>query len=83
VYERGGRGALYAELAGAIGGDVPSGERRAAGERLGLSPGALDVALHRLRRRFRAALRAEIAGTVSDPGEVEAELADLFAALGG
>jgi|SRR5215471_5030853 len=45
--------------------------------------GALKVAVHRLKKRYRAALRAEIAETVADPAEIEAEiryLADVLAA---
>jgi RNA polymerase sigma-70 factor (ECF subfamily) len=49
--------------------------------RLGTSEGAVKVAVHRLRRRYREVLRAEIADTVASPGEVEDELRNLFAAL--
>jgi len=49
---------------------------------LGMTEGAVKVAVHRLRERYRALIRAEILETVADPGEVEAELRDLFAALG-
>ncbi|MBM3978309.1 MAG: sigma-70 family RNA polymerase sigma factor [Planctomycetes bacterium] len=48
---------------------------------LGTSAGALKVAVHRLRRRFGELLRAEVAGTLTDPGEVDAELGELMAAL--
>jgi RNA polymerase sigma-70 factor (ECF subfamily) len=43
--------------------------------------GALKVAIHRLRKRYRGMLRAEIAETVSDPGEIEAEMRYLASAL--
>ena len=56
--------------------------RKAAGP-LGLSEGAVKVALHRLRRRFREAVRAEIAETVSTPAEVDEELRCLMAAMSG
>jgi RNA polymerase sigma-70 factor (ECF subfamily) len=49
--------------------------------RLGTSEGAVKVAVHRLRQRYREVLRAEIADTVTSPGEVEDELRNLFAAL--
>ena len=39
------------------------------------------MAVHRLRRRFRDALRAEIAETVSTEEQIEEEIADLFRAL--
>jgi hypothetical protein len=50
---------------------------------LGMSEGAVKVAAHRLRLRYRELLREEIANTVTGPGEVEEELRHLFAALGG
>lgn len=52
------------------------------GKQLGMSEGAVKVAVHRLRRRFGELLRKEIAGTVSDPQEVDDEIRYLFAALG-
>jgi RNA polymerase sigma factor (sigma-70 family) len=45
------------------------------------SEGALKVAIHRLRKRYRELFREEIADTVADPGEVESELRFLAAAL--
>ncbi len=50
--------------------------------RLGTTEAAAQVAVHRLRRRYREALRAAIAATVADEAEVEDELNALFAALG-
>lgn len=48
---------------------------------LGLSEEAIKVAIHRLRKRFRDAVKAEIAQTVSDSGNVREELDALMAAL--
>lgn len=48
---------------------------------LGMTEGAVRVAAHRLRRAFGVALRAEIAQTVADPGEVEDELVALQGVL--
>jgi len=45
------------------------------------SEGALKVAIHRLRKRYRELFRQEIADTVADPAEVEPELRFLAAAL--
>lgn len=50
--------------------------------RLGTSEGAVKVAVHRLRQRYREVLRAEIADTVAGAGDVDDELRNLFAALG-
>jgi RNA polymerase sigma-70 factor (ECF subfamily) len=48
---------------------------------LNLSEGAVKVAVHRLRRRFRALLNDEISHTVAAPEDVEDELHYLFRAL--
>jgi RNA polymerase sigma-70 factor (ECF subfamily) len=51
---------------------------------LGMTEGAVQVAVHRLRRRYRAILREQIAATLDDPtdADVENEIRSLFAALG-
>jgi len=51
--------------------------------RLGTTEGAVKVAVHRLRQRYRELLRAEIAETVASASEVEEEIRNLFAALAG
>lgn len=53
----------------------------ATAARLGMSEGALRVAMHRLRELFREHLRAEVARTVETPAEVDEELRHLIAAL--
>ncbi len=53
-----------------------------AAAELGISPGAVKSASHRLRLRYRELLRTHIARTVDGPDEVEAELQQLFVALG-
>jgi RNA polymerase sigma factor (sigma-70 family) len=50
---------------------------------VGMTAGALKVALHRLRKRYRALLRAEVAQTVASADDVDAELRDLLAVLSG
>jgi len=50
---------------------------------LGLSEGAVKVAIHRLRRRFREIFRAEVAQTLHDPADFEDEMRHLVAALSG
>lgn len=51
--------------------------------RLDLTEGAVKVAVHRLRGRYRELLRAEIGETVASAEEVEDEIRNLFAALAG
>lgn len=46
-----------------------------------LPAGALKVAVHRLRRRFRGIIRAEVADTVPDPSDIDAELRHLVEVL--
>jgi RNA polymerase sigma factor (sigma-70 family) len=48
---------------------------------LGMDEGAVRVAVHRLRKRYRELLRNEIAQTLSDPAQLEEELRSLQAAL--
>ena len=49
---------------------------------LQMSEEAARQAAHRLRKRYRELLRAEVAQTVSDPGEVDEEIRSLLATLG-
>jgi RNA polymerase sigma-70 factor (ECF subfamily) len=48
---------------------------------LGTSEGAARVAVHRLRKRYRALIRDEVARTVSHENEVESEMRALMDAL--
>ena len=64
-------------------GDAAHGDQTALAAACGMNADALKVAVHRLKRRFRQLLKAEVAGTLDDPGQVEAEMHALFAALGG
>jgi len=52
-----------------------------AAAELGLDAGALRVAVHRLRKRYREMLKEEIAQTLSDPSFVQEELRSLQEAL--
>ena len=45
--------------------------------------GAVKTAVHRLRKRYRSLLEAEIANTVSSPDEVKQELAYLLTVVSG
>lgn len=50
-------------------------------ERLGTTEGSVRTAAYRLRKRWRALLRAEVAATVADPADVDDEIRGLFEAL--
>jgi RNA polymerase sigma-70 factor (ECF subfamily) len=76
-----GKAAQFAALKFCLSGEkVPLAEVAA---QLGTSEGAVKVAVHRLRERYRELIREEIAETVAKSADVDAELAELFAALRG
>jgi RNA polymerase sigma-70 factor (ECF subfamily) len=52
-----------------------------AAESLGMDEGAVRVAAHRLRKRYRELLRDEIAHTLADPAMVDEEMRALFGAF--
>jgi RNA polymerase sigma-70 factor (ECF subfamily) len=58
--------------------DLSCGEIAA---RMGLTEGAVKSHLHRLRQRYRALVREEIAQTVAEPGEVDEEIRHLIAVI--
>ena len=58
-------------------------DQATAAAALGISIDAVKVAIHRLRKRFREAVKTEIASTVSRDAEVQEELDALTAALRG
>jgi RNA polymerase sigma-70 factor (ECF subfamily) len=61
--------------------DRGSMDYAALSQRTGLSEGAVRVAIHRLRKRFREIFRQEVAQTVATPTEIDAEMRHLMAAL--
>lgn len=73
--------ALFCALSPFLGGGGTVPSHREVADRLGMTEGAVKVAIHRLRRRYREALRAEIAETVSDPAEVDDEIRELLMAV--
>jgi RNA polymerase sigma-70 factor (ECF subfamily) len=62
-------------------GGADHGDQQAAAAELGLSGTAVRVAVHRLKQRFRDAVRAELRQTLAEGAGVEEELRALFAAL--
>lgn len=75
-----GRPEQFSTLKAWLAGEVPSMSQAEAARRLGLSEGAVKVAIHRLRKRFRDALRNEISQTLWDPSQIDEELRHLIAA---
>ena len=62
-------------------GELPSLSQADVARRLGLTEGAIKVAVHRLRKRFRDLVRTEIAQTMDDPAQVQDELRYLLEVL--
>lgn len=73
----------YEQLHIYLTGEATSLSYREAGERLSMTEGAVKVAVHRLRRRFRELLREQIAQTVATEAEIDDEIGALFQALRG
>jgi RNA polymerase sigma-70 factor (ECF subfamily) len=78
---RDGKAEFFEQLKSTLTGERTSLPYSGIGARLGLSEGAVKVAVHRLRQRYRSLLREEIAHTVSSPEQIEEEIRALFAAL--
>ena len=76
-----GKGELFNALQGYLPGDQAPASYRELGRSLGMTDGALRVAVHRLRRRYRTLLYDEIAQTVATPEEIDLELQYLIDAV--
>lgn len=77
----GGRKELFERLQPFLTGDSLRGCCSQTALDLGMTEGAVKVALHRLRQRYGELLREEILHTVASPAEVDQEILSLLAAL--
>jgi DNA-directed RNA polymerase specialized sigma24 family protein len=59
----------------------PEGSYEQAAKALGIAVGTVKTFIHRLRKRYLAVVREEVARTVSDPAEIEGEIRALCDAL--
>jgi RNA polymerase sigma factor (sigma-70 family) len=80
-YVRAGKTSVFEQLKSTLTGERRSVPYTDIAAFLNTSEGAVKVAVHRLRQRYRELLRAEIADTVAGPEDVEEEVRSLFAAL--
>jgi len=71
----------FARLATYLTGEEPRVPYRQAASALGMSEGAVKVAVHRLRQRFGELLRAEVAETLADPEETDEEVRHLLTVI--
>jgi len=77
-YADAGKAAQFASLKEFLQNPTEDGDYDRAAAALGLNPGAVAVAVHRLRQRYRDLVRAAIAETVSSSEEMEEELRHFF-----
>lgn len=82
-HARAGKGDLFSLLEPFLTGGCDTPARDDIAARFGISAGAVDVALHRLRRRYGEIIRELIADTVTAPEDVDAEIRHLRAVLSG
>jgi DNA-directed RNA polymerase specialized sigma24 family protein len=78
-----GKSELFEALCSYLSGEKSTDSYADVAARLHMSTGSVQVAVHRLRRRYGELLRIEISHTVSQPGEIDEEIRHLFAALRG
>jgi RNA polymerase sigma-70 factor (ECF subfamily) len=81
--EAGGKGALFRQMKGLLTGEGNAAAYVEMGRRVGMSEGAMYVAVHRLRQRYGELLRNEVAQTVSSPEEIDEEMRFLMSVLSG
>lgn len=77
-YRRDGKAALFETLKQTLAGPRESQPYADVAARLGMNEGAVKTAVHRLRRRYRELLQAEIANTLNSSDDVKEELNYLF-----
>lgn len=80
-YSETGRGEVFKQLKIFLSGDRAQKSHAEVGALTGMNEGAVKVAVHRLRQRYRDCLREQIAQTVSTPAEVDEEIRQLFTAF--
>jgi RNA polymerase sigma-70 factor (ECF subfamily) len=80
-YQGEGNSELFAALSPTLIGARESQPYKELAAKLDTSEGAIKVAVHRLRKRYRELIRAEIAGTLASPRDIEEEMRHLFSAV--
>jgi RNA polymerase sigma-70 factor (ECF subfamily) len=79
---RDGKTQMFEHLKVFLTGDKSQNSYRQVAQALGMTEGAVKVAAHRLRKRYRELLQEEIAKTMNGADSIEDEVRELFAALG-
>jgi len=81
--EADGREAFLDRVKPLLTGDSVHGEQAGLAAACGMNLAAFRMAVHRMKKRLRECVKAEVAGTLDDPAMVQEEMQTLFAALGG
>jgi RNA polymerase sigma-70 factor (ECF subfamily) len=76
-----GKAAQFASLKPYLSTEASKAEYETVAATLGMTPGAVSVAVHRLRRRFSEVVRSVVSHTVASPDQVEQEVQFLAQAL--
>jgi RNA polymerase sigma factor (sigma-70 family) len=80
-YSNSGRQKVFEALYPYVWGSDTQGSLAIPAERLNMTSHSFTVALQRLRQRVGQRLRSQVAETVADPGEIDAELRHLIAVM--
>ena len=80
-FRRDGKAELFEALKLTLNGPRESQPYSALAVSLRMNEGAVKMAVHRLRKRYRALLQAEIENTVASPEQAKEEMRHLFAVL--
>lgn len=78
-----GRSQFFDRVRPVLTGDSAYGDQGAIAAACGMNIEAFRVAVHRLKKRLRQCVKAEITGTLDSPSAVADEMRVLFEALGG
>ena len=81
-YGSSARAGLFRDIKDCLSGSLPSEVRGAMALKHGMKANAMDVAIHRLRKRFAAILRERVAATMARPEDVNEELSYLMQVCG-
>jgi DNA-directed RNA polymerase specialized sigma24 family protein len=75
-----GKGLQFEQLESFLTNEATQNDCAAVATQLGMTAGAVAVAIHRLRQRYRELVREAVTHVVASPAEVEDEIRWLFAA---
>lgn len=82
-YDAKGKSDVFDRLKPFLTVDYSSDSYAAIANEFEMTQGAVKVAIHRLRQRYRDLIRHEVASTVANEDDTEDELGQLFAAIRG